>query len=129
MNANGSIDYDPNGAFVTTATDTFSYTVSDGNGGTDTATVTLTLLPNTPPVANPNDYTVTPTDQDTVFGAGRNVITDAPADVDPDGDDANLTVVGNTEQRAGRDGVGQRGRHVQRTTPVSRWTSWRLARR
>ena len=76
LNADGSIDYDPNGAFVTTATDTFSYTVyrrqrrhGHGDGDADAA------AEHGGTVANPNDYTVTPTDQDTVFGAGRNVIT------------------------------------------------------
>ena len=39
----GSFTYDPNGQFESlavgeTATDSFTYTVSDGNGGTDTAT-------------------------------------------------------------------------------------------
>ena len=47
-NGNGSYVYDPNGQFEylgvgDSATDTFSYTVSDGNGGTDTATVTVTV--------------------------------------------------------------------------------------
>jgi Ca2+-binding RTX toxin-like protein len=42
------ITYDPNGEFDylsegETATDTFSYTVSDGNGATDTATVSVTV--------------------------------------------------------------------------------------
>ncbi len=40
--------YDPNGAFESlavgeTATDTFSYTITDGQGGFDTATVTVTI--------------------------------------------------------------------------------------
>ena len=44
----GSVLYDPNGAFDglnvgQQATDTFTYTVSDGFGGTDTATVTVTI--------------------------------------------------------------------------------------
>lgn len=48
VNANGSYDYDPNGAFENlavgaSATESFTYTVSDGNGGTDQATVTLTI--------------------------------------------------------------------------------------
>jgi VCBS repeat-containing protein len=43
-----TVNYDPNGMFESlgageTATDTFDYTVSDGNGGTDTATVTVTI--------------------------------------------------------------------------------------
>ncbi|QEG40277.1 DUF4347 domain-containing protein [Roseimaritima ulvae] len=48
LNANGSFNYDPNGAFDQlaageTATDSFTYTVSDGNGGSDTATVSVTI--------------------------------------------------------------------------------------
>ena len=48
LNTDGSYDYDPNGAFEDmalgdTATDTFSYVMSDGNGGSDTATVTVTI--------------------------------------------------------------------------------------
>ena len=55
LNANGSDDYDPNGAFDALATgetgsDSFSYTVSDGNGGTDTATVNITINGVSPPV-------------------------------------------------------------------------------
>ena len=47
-NGDGTFGYDPNGAFERlgdgqTATDTFSYTLSDGNGGTSVATVTLTI--------------------------------------------------------------------------------------
>ncbi len=46
---NDTVRYDPNGQFESlavgdTATDTFTYTVSDGNGGTDVATVTVTIL-------------------------------------------------------------------------------------
>ena len=48
LNQDGSVNYDPtNAADIQalgegeTLTDTFSYTVSDGNGGTDTATVSL----------------------------------------------------------------------------------------
>ena len=48
LNADGSLAYDPNGQFEhldvgETATDTFSYTVYDGNGETDSATVTITI--------------------------------------------------------------------------------------
>ncbi len=44
----GSFTYDPNGAFETlasgeVATDGFEYTISDGNGGFDTASVTITI--------------------------------------------------------------------------------------
>lgn len=48
VNADGSYIYDPNGAFEElaageTGTDTFSYQVTDGNGGQVTQTVTITL--------------------------------------------------------------------------------------
>jgi uncharacterized repeat protein (TIGR01451 family) len=47
-NADGSFTYDPDGQFEylkagASTTDSFTYTVSDGNGGTDTATVTITI--------------------------------------------------------------------------------------
>ncbi|NNG03874.1 MAG: tandem-95 repeat protein, partial [Inquilinus sp.] len=48
MGADGGYIYDPNGAFEglqvgQTGTDSFTYTVDDGHGGTDTATVTVTI--------------------------------------------------------------------------------------
>ncbi|MCT4555883.1 MAG: Ig-like domain-containing protein [Pelagimonas sp.] len=50
VNADGTITYTPDADF--TGTDTFDYTISDGNGGSDTATVTVTVAaPGTPPVA------------------------------------------------------------------------------
>lgn len=47
-NGDGTFDYDPNGQFEflndgETATDEFTYTIDDGFGGTDTATVTITV--------------------------------------------------------------------------------------
>ena len=47
-NGDGTFDYDPNGQFDDLvagqqATDTFTYTISDGHGGTDTASVTITI--------------------------------------------------------------------------------------
>lgn len=48
-NGNGTFNYDPNGQFEELAdgeqaTDTFTYTISDGNGCTDTAMVTITII-------------------------------------------------------------------------------------
>jgi VCBS repeat-containing protein len=48
LNADGTFDYDPNGVFEalpagTSATDSFTYTLSDGLGGEDTGSVTVTL--------------------------------------------------------------------------------------
>lgn len=51
LNANGTVTYAPNVNFY--GNDSFSYTVSDGNGGSATATVNLTIiLVNRPPTAN-----------------------------------------------------------------------------
>jgi len=60
----GSFTYDPDGQFEylkagNSATDSFTYTVSDSNGGNDTATVTITINGvNDPPVAV-NDSAIT----------------------------------------------------------------------
>ncbi|MEM9534337.1 MAG: Ig-like domain-containing protein [Cyanobacteria bacterium P01_E01_bin.45] len=48
LNANGTFNYDPKGAFetiTTNATDSFTYQIGDGNGGFDTATATITVTP------------------------------------------------------------------------------------
>ncbi len=57
LNANGSYLYNPNGQFESlpvggSTTDSFTYIVSDGNGGSDIATVTITITgANDPPTA------------------------------------------------------------------------------
>ena len=59
LNSNGLFVYDPNGQFDHLGhgdqqTDTFYYTITDGKGLTDTATVTVTLTgPNTAPTIDP----------------------------------------------------------------------------
>ncbi len=83
-NADGSFAYDPFGRFDDliqgqSATDTFSYTVSDGEGGFDTAVVTVTVQGNNNPVAR-ND----------AYGTHKNSVLQIPApgllanDTDPD---------------------------------------------
>ncbi|MHA7808646.1 MAG: retention module-containing protein [Marinobacter adhaerens] len=56
INADGTLDYTPNTNFA--GDDTITYTVSDGNGGTDSASVAITVNP----VADPADITVQATD-------------------------------------------------------------------
>ncbi|WP_145391307.1 DUF4347 domain-containing protein [Stieleria neptunia] len=62
----GDFLYDPNDTFNylasgQTAIDTFAYQVDDGNGGTDTATVNVTITAiNDAPVATADAYTVNP---------------------------------------------------------------------
>ena len=41
-NGNGTLKYTPGGGFV--GTDSFTYTITDGNGGTSTATVNITVI-------------------------------------------------------------------------------------
>uniref|UniRef100_UPI00273E7F29 Ig-like domain-containing protein n=1 Tax=Roseibium sp. MMSF_3412 TaxID=3046712 RepID=UPI00273E7F29 len=58
VNADGTFDYDPNGAFDgletgETGADSFTYQVSDGQGGFDTATVNLSIDGETPPADEP----------------------------------------------------------------------------
>ena len=43
INANNTVTYTPTASF--TGLDSFTYTVSDGNGGFDTATVTIDVMP------------------------------------------------------------------------------------
>ena len=70
-NSDGTFDYDPNGQFDDlsageTATDRFTYTVSDGKGGTDTATVTINILGQTD--ANNDDLLFSLNSQTTLDG-------------------------------------------------------------
>jgi hypothetical protein len=81
---NGLIRYTPTGGFV--GGDTFTYTISDGNGGTDTASVTVTVTwVNSPPVAQ-NDSAATPVNLPVDINALAN-------DTDPDGDTLTVTSV------------------------------------
>jgi VCBS repeat-containing protein len=68
LNSDGSFAYDPTGSATLqavprgqTTTDTFTYRVSDGHGGTTTTTVTITVTGavNHPPIATPDAYAVT----------------------------------------------------------------------
>ena len=84
----GNVTYTPNANFW--GTDRINYTISDGNGGSDSAVVTVTVTAvNDPPVAN--DDTVTVTEDST-----NNVINVTANDTDPDGD--TLTVTGASPQ-------------------------------
>lgn len=56
LNADGTFSYTPNAEFD--GTDSFEYQIGDGNGGSDTATVTITVIApsagNTPPISSTN---------------------------------------------------------------------------
>ena len=95
VNPDGTFSYDPNGQFEAlndgeTATDSFTYRITDSGGDTDTATVTITINGvtdnvNTAPVAVDDAVT---TDEDNAIG----VITVLANDTDADSD--TLTVTG-----------------------------------
>ena len=98
----GSYTYTPNAGFL--GVDTFSYTVSDGNGGTDVAVVTVNIEPELvvdpppeppvvvdPPAVNQNPDAIqdfNATDHNTAV-SGRVLCND----VDPDGDALSVTLL------------------------------------
>jgi hypothetical protein len=111
-----SVNYTPVGGFV--GVDRFSYTISDGRGGTATAVVTVNVTPpaNSPPVAVPDDYTIPAAVTSLVLPVLVN-------DSDPDGDP--LTIIGVTQPPASGGSVaitdfGQTLTYTRQTTlPVT----------
>jgi large repetitive protein len=113
---NISVRYDPGTAFnhlgrSQTATDSFAYTVSDGHGGSASATVTVTIIgANDPPVANKDTYT-TP--------ANKTLIVTPPGvlanDTDPDSNDS-LTAVLEINPVHGELAIGPSGGFVYTPT-------------
>ncbi|MGB5596671.1 MAG: Ig-like domain-containing protein, partial [Crocosphaera sp.] len=96
-NGDGTFNYNPNGQFEflgvgDTATDTLNYTLDDGNGGTDTATVTVTIdgVNDTPDGVN--DTTETDEDAPVTLDVLGN-------DSDVDGD--RLTIISVTQSNNG----------------------------
>lgn len=95
ISRDGTYQYDPNGKFDSlkvgeTATDSFTYTLSDGNGGHATATVTVTITGlNDSPTARNDSFTVD--ERKTI--SNKNVLLDngKGADSDPDGDPLTIT--------------------------------------
>jgi|GEM_PF-2452210 len=83
-----TVSYTPAASF--SGTDSFTYTISDGRGGTDTATVNVTVV-NHPPVANADSYSV---NQETLLNpAAPGVLAN---DTDADGDGLTATLVSGT---------------------------------
>lgn len=89
---------------------TFNYTLSDGAGGTDTATVTVTVsAANTPPVGN-DDYA-------TVAMGTSQAIMVLMNDTDANGH--TLTVTNVTTPTGGSASIGSGGGYVSYTAPMS----------
>ncbi len=89
VNADGTFNYDPAEGF--SGVDTFSYTVNDGNGGTATATVSISVEGNDTPDEVPNNAPVAIDDSFTSEGGDAvsgNVLDN---DSDPDGDALSVT--------------------------------------
>jgi len=80
-NGGGNYTYSPLAGF--SGTDTFGYTVTDGNGGFSSATVTMMVVgtTNTPPVAN-NDSVTTDQDVPVTLMASTLLANDSDADGD-----------------------------------------------
>jgi VCBS repeat-containing protein len=89
VNPYGTVTYTPDASFL--GEDSFTYTVDDGNGGSDTATVTVTVseLPNTDPVAEDDSFR---TDEDTALTTGNVLANDS----DSDGDTLALSAIDTT---------------------------------
>ena len=106
VNPDGTYEYIPDPDFV--GTDTFTYTIDDGNGGTDEATVTITVDPvnDAPDAVN-----------DTGSGAaGQPIMGNVLGnDTDPDGDP--LTVVDFTQPDNGMVTVNPDGTYTYTPDP------------
>ena len=102
IDAAGVVTFDPNGNFEDLAVGdtrdtTLTYQISDGNGGTDTATITVTVSGvNDAPVATDDAFTgVTENDSSAVIGNALTADNGSGIDSDPDGGNA-LTVTAQT---------------------------------
>ena len=99
FDANGTPDdttddllvYEANGDF--TGTDLFSYSISDGNGGTDTATVEVTVEP-TVPGADDDVLIGTPDDEVLSGGLGNDLLDGGDGDDTVNGGAGEDTVIG-----------------------------------
>jgi VCBS repeat-containing protein len=104
VNGNGIFDYNPNGQFEsltvgTTATDSFTYTIDDGKGGTDTATVNLTITGINDPATISGTTTAAVTEDTNVDGSGKLNATGSltVSDVDTGEDKFNTSVTALTD--------------------------------
>jgi hypothetical protein len=86
VNNSTSVSYTPVANFF--GSDSFTYSISDGNGGSDTATVSVTVTNvNDPPVASDNSYII---NQDTVLTVAAPGVLGNDSDIDGDALTANL---------------------------------------
>ncbi len=84
-NGDGTVTYTPNAGF--TGSDSFTYILSDGNGGTDLGTVNVSV--------NSTNTAPTAVDDDFLTVGGQSAILDLIAnDTDPDGDPLTISALG-----------------------------------
>lgn len=92
----GKLSYIPKAGF--TGTDTFNYIISDGRGGTDTATVAITVNTNG---SGENQKPIAATDYVTVAMGGTVTINALANDSDADGDTLTITSADETSVKGG----------------------------
>ncbi|MEL7083191.1 MAG: Ig-like domain-containing protein [Cyanobacteria bacterium J06597_1] len=111
LDANGDFTYTPDAGFV--GTDSFRYTVSDGNGGSDTAVVTIVVSPpNTLPDAVDDAAS---TDEDAAVSG--NVLDGSNGGLDTDLDGDTLAVIENTDPANGSVTLGSEGSFTYTPNP------------
>jgi len=108
LNGDQTITYTANSG--ATGTDTFTYTLSDGRGGTATGSVTVSVTPNSPPVAR----------NDALSASGVAVSLD-PRTNDTDADNDPISLVSVTQPAHGAVSVINNGTAVT-YTPTSGYT-------
>ncbi len=104
INPDGTLNYDPNGAFGflqpdQSTTDTFTYTVTDGQGGNAQGTVTVTITNgNSAPIAQDD---VINGQEDAAFASSVFAANGNGADTDLDGDTFTVTAVNGSAANVG----------------------------
>ena len=121
--ADGSFTYNPNGVGTfanllqgQTASDSFAYTVSDGNGATASAIMTVTVQgsgTNANPIGNGESFT---TDENTII-TGNVLLNDS----DPDGDPLSVTPFSGTGFNGGAVTMNSDGNFTYDPTGVTRF--------
>ena len=92
-NGNGTVTYTPDASY--TGTDSFTYTISDGNGGSDTATVNVTIGGNVITGTSSNNTLTGTAGVDLIYGLGMNdTLSGLAGDDLLDGGDKNDTLEG-----------------------------------
>jgi hypothetical protein len=90
LNGDGTVTFTPTANYFGPAT--FTYDVSDGHGGVDTATVNVDVEPNTPPVANDDSLTAVEDTPKTYLASDL-----IGNDTDADGDPLHISAVSNAQ--------------------------------